>query len=64
MIALISVGFMFHQNKVTKMFKIKKVIINNRTEYHILRPNGSLIDIELDYGRAWVRMLVYENIDK
>ena len=55
---------MFQVNKDTKMFTINKVIINNRLEYHILRPNGSLVDIELDYGRAWVRMLVYENIDK
>ena len=61
---LISVAFMFQANKVTKMFKIKKIITDNRTEYHILRPDGSLVDIELDYGRAWVRMLVYENIDK
>ena len=45
-------------------FKILKVNINNRVEYHILRPDNSLIDIELDYGRAWVRLLVYENIDK
>ena len=55
---------MFQVNKVTKMFKIKKIITDNRTEYHIIRPDGSLVDIELDYGRAWVRMLVYENIDK
>ena len=46
------------------MFKINKVINNNRIEYHIIRPDGSIVDIELDYGRAWVRMLVYENLEK
>ena len=46
------------------MWKIIKTTLNGRTEYHIMRPNGSLVDIELDYGRAWVRMLVYQNIDK
>ena len=45
------------------MLKIKKVINNNRIEYHIIRPNGSILDIELDYGTAWVRMLVYENLE-
>ena len=35
-----------------------------RVEYHILRPDGSLCDIELTYGKAWVRMLVYQNLDK
>jgi hypothetical protein len=55
---------MFQVNRVINMFKIKKIITDNRTEYHIIRPDGSLVDIELDYGRAWVRMLVYENIDK
>ena len=45
--------------------RIKKVIVDNITQYHIIRRNNnSLVDIELDYGRAWVRMLVYENIDK
>jgi hypothetical protein len=63
-IDLIFAEYMYQANKVTKMFTINKVIIDNRTEYHIIRPNGSLVDIELDYGRAWVRMLVYENIDK
>ena len=44
--------------------KIIKVIVDNITQYHIIRrTNNSLVDIELDYGRAWVRMLVYENID-
>jgi len=44
---------------------INKVMLNNRTEYHIVRRvDNSLVDVELDYGRAWVRMLVYENIDK
>ena len=46
------------------MWHIKKVFENERTEYHILRPDGSLVDIELTYGRAWVRMLVYENLEK
>lgn len=46
------------------IFKILKVNINSRVEYHILRPDNSLVDIEYDYGRAWVRLLVYENIDK
>jgi hypothetical protein len=46
------------------MLKIQKVFCNNRNEYHIVRPNGSLVDVELTYGRAWVRMLVYENIEK
>lgn len=45
------------------MLTIKKIITPIRTEYHIVRPNGSLVDIELTYGRAWVRMLVYQNID-
>ena len=45
--------------------KIIKVIIDNVLQYHIIRRvDNSLVDIELDYGRAWVRMLVYENIDK
>lgn len=35
-----------------------------RIEYHILRPDGSLCDIELTYGEAWVRMLVYSNLGK
>lgn len=35
-----------------------------RVEYHILRPDNSLVDIELTYGQAWVRMLVYENLEK
>jgi len=44
---------------------INKVMLNNRIEYHIVRRlDNSLVDVELDYGRAWVRMLVYENIDK
>jgi len=46
------------------MWKIVKTFVNGRNEYHILRPNGSLVDIELTYGRAWVRMLVYENLEK
>lgn len=46
------------------MWKIIKMRLNNRTEYHIMRPDGSLVDIELEYGRAWVRMLVYQNLDK
>ena len=46
------------------MWHIKKVFENKRTEYHICRPDGSLVDIELTYGRAWVRMLVYENLEK
>lgn len=46
------------------MFKVLKVFCNNQTEYHIVRPDGSLVDVELTYGKAWVRMLVYENIDK
>lgn len=46
------------------MLKIKKIRKNNRIEYHIVRPDGSIVDIELDYGRAWVRLLVYENIEK
>jgi hypothetical protein len=45
------------------MLKIKKIINNNRIEYHIIRPNGSIVDIEFDYGKAWVRMLVYENLE-
>ena len=53
-------------------YKIKKVIRANtdnfgpagRVEYHIMRPDDSLVDIELDYGTAWVRMLVYENLEK
>jgi len=45
--------------------KIIKVLINGIIQYHIIRRvDNSLVDIELDYGRAWVRMLVYENIDK
>lgn len=52
--------------------KIKKVIRQitddfgkaGRVEYHILREDDSLLDVELDYGSAWVRMLVYENLDK
>ena len=55
---------MYQVNKDINMFKIKKIINNNRIEYHIIRPNGSIVDIELDYGRAWVRMLVYENLKK
>ena len=46
------------------MLKIKKIIINSRVEYHIIRPNGSIVDIEYSYGKAWVRMLVYENLEK
>ena len=54
------------------MLKIKKVIRTitddfgkaGRIEYHILREDDSLLDVELDYGSAWVRMLVYENLDK
>ena len=54
------------------MWKIKKVIRTitdsfgeaGRVEYHILLPDGSLIDIELDYGTACVRMLVYQNLNK
>ena len=46
-------------------YKIIKIITNNIPQYHIVRrDNNSLVDIELEYGRAWVRMLVYENIDK
>lgn len=53
------------------MWRIIKVIRDKtdkygergRVEYHILRPNGSLVDIELDYGTAWVRMLVYQNLE-
>jgi len=46
-------------------YKIQKVFCNNRTEYHILRTlDNSLLDVELDYGTAWVRMLVYENLEK
>ena len=52
--------------------KIKKVIREitddfgqaGRVEYHIVRDDGSLVDVELDYGTAWVRMLVYENLNK
>lgn len=45
--------------------KIIKVLINGIIQYHIIRRiDNSLVDIELDYGTAWVRMLVYENIDK
>jgi hypothetical protein len=55
-----------------KMLKIKKVIRATtdefgqagRVEYHIVREDGSLLDVELDYGTAWVRMLVYENLEK
>jgi hypothetical protein len=54
------------------MLKIKKVIRTitddfgeaGRVEYHIVRLDGSLVDVELDYGTAWVRALVYENLDK
>ena len=46
------------------MLKIIKVLANGILQYHIVRQDGSLVDIELTYGRAWVRMLVYENIDK
>lgn len=46
------------------MLKIQKVFCNNRIEYHIVRPDGSLVDVELEYGKAWVRMLVYQNLDK
>ena len=54
------------------MWHIKKIIKPitddfgpaGRVEYHICRPDGSLVDIELTYGEAWVRMLVYENLDK
>lgn len=54
-------------------YKIKKVVRTvtdsfgkaGRVEYHILRRlDDSLVDIELDYGTAWVRMLVYENLEK
>ena len=45
--------------------KIIRVLVNGIIQYHIIRrADNSLVDIELDYGRAWVRMLVYENIDK
>ena len=44
--------------------KIIKVIVRGIVQYHIVRcVDNSLVDIELDYGKAWVRMLVYENID-
>ena len=46
------------------MWRIKKVFENNHTKYLILRPDGSLCDIELTYGRAWVRMLVYQNLER
>lgn len=46
------------------MWRIKKVFENNGIQYHILRPDGSLVDIELTYGRAWVRMLVYQNLER
>ena len=45
--------------------KIIRVLINGIVQYHIIRrEDNSLVDVELDYGRAWVRMLIYENIDK
>ena len=45
--------------------KIIRVLVKGIIQYHIIRRvDNSLVDIELDYGRAWVRMLVYENIDK
>lgn len=52
-----------------KIIKTIKPITDNfgpagRIEYHIMRPDGSLVDVELDYGTAWVRMLVYQNLDK
>ena len=46
------------------MLKIIRVLTEGIMQYHIVRSDGSLVDIELTYGRAWVRMLVYENIDK
>lgn len=54
------------------MLKIVKVIREKtddfgpagRVEYHIVRSDGSLVDVELTYGEAWVRMLVYENLEK
>ena len=46
------------------MLKIIKVLVKGIVQYHIVRSDGSLVDIELTYGKAWVRMLVYENIDK
>jgi len=45
--------------------KIIKVIVDDIIQYHIVRCiNNSLVDIELTYGRAWVRALVYENLEK
>ena len=62
---------LFHLMQGLKMWKIKKIVKpatdgfgpQGRIEYHILRPDGSLVDVELDYGTAWVRMLVYQNLD-
>ena len=46
-------------------YKIQKTFCNYRWEYHILRTlDDSLLDVELTYGEAWVRMLVYENLEK